>query len=906
MSLGASSHHIDIKAVSAAALRSLPDLLADWLPGGRREGHEYVVRNPTRADGRPGSFTINTSSGRWSDFATGDRGGDAVSLYAFLNRTSQVDAARAVADRLGLSRPEQAANDDPMAGMKAKVERKAEGDWDLWTPVAPIPEVEFFPLDVRLGGREPGKTWLFSDAEGRPLGFECRWIKPDGKDIRFACLCRHDDGRTEWRLKHLPAPRPMYGLDRLARAPLAPVLVVEGAKKVEPATKLFPDHVAVAWPGGAEGVKHVDWAPLQGRAVVVWPDNDDVGRKAAASIAELALKAGADSAAVVPVPSDFPPKWDLADVPPEGADLAALLDAARPAKAKAPSWPTGFRMTDRGLVWSDPSDDEKPEVVVSGRFDVLAESRDDRGQSWGVLLRWCDPDGRAREWAMPRSILATDGADVRRVLLDGGLYVGAGTKARNLLVNFLTGVHVEARARAVSATGWYGAAFVLPDGAIGKPNGERAILQTSGAVDHAFNVRGTLDQWKDEVARYAVGNSRLVLAISTAFAAALVGPCGEESGGIHLRGPSSIGKTTALAMAGSVWGGGDQKYVRAWRATSNGLEAVATAHNDALLCLDELAQLGGREAGEVAYMLANGSGKARASRDAMLRKPAKWRLLFLSSGEISLADKIAEDARGRKQTAGQKVRVVDVPADTGRFGLLEELHGFAEPGALAKHLVTSAARHYGTAARAFIDAVAPDLDGLRETVKGSVADFVADHCPAEADGQVQRVAGRFGIIAAAGEIAAGLDVVPWPPGEAIRAAAACFKAWIEARGGVESSEVKDGVAAVRAFLSAHGTSRFLAAWEDGADVAKVHNLAGYRRSVTDGSGTAFDYFVTADAWAEVCAGFDARALAATLHKRGLLKTTEKGEHLATKVRIPGHGRPRCYHVAAAILGGDDA
>lgn len=171
---------------------------------------------------------------------------------------------------------------------------------------------------------------------------------------------------------------------------------------------------------------------------------------------------------------------------------------------------------------------------------------------------------------------------------------------------------------------------------------------------------------------------------------------------------------------------------------------------------------------------------------------------------------------------------------------------------------------------------------------------------------MQRVASRFGIIAAAGEIAAGLDVVPWAPGEAIRAAATCFKAWVEARGGVESSEVKDGIAAVRAFLSAHGTSRFLAAWEDGADIAKVHNFAGYRRAVSDGEGSAFDYFVTADAWGEVCAGFDPRALAAALVQRGYLKKPEKEIHLSAKIRVPGHGRPRCYHIAAAILGGEDA
>ena len=187
-----------------------------------------------------------------------------------------------------------------------------------------------------------------------------------------------------------------------------------------------------------------------------------------------------------------------------------------------PKFPPGFKMREQGLVWTDPGDNEKPPVHIAGRFDVIAESRDEAGWSWGVLLRWRDPDGREREWAMPRSILAGDGTEARRALLDGGLYVGSGTKARNLLTQFLTSVHVEQRAKAVSAIGWYGSAYVFPDGAIGKTGGERSILQTSGAFEHAYYEKGTLAEWQDNVARYAIGNSRLLLAISTAFAAAIV------------------------------------------------------------------------------------------------------------------------------------------------------------------------------------------------------------------------------------------------------------------------------------------------------------------------------------------------------------------------------------------------
>ena len=104
-------------------------------------------------------------------------------------------------------------------------------------------------------------------------------------------------------------------------------------------------------------------------------------------------------------------------------------------------------------------------------------------------------------------------------------------------------------------------------------------------------------------------------------------------------------------------------------------------------------------------MLANGIGKARANRDGSARKKAEWRLVFLSSGEIGLADKIAE-IRGRHRTAGQGVRLVDIQADAGQgFGLFEALHGFPSADAFATHLRSATATVYGTAGPAFIEAL---------------------------------------------------------------------------------------------------------------------------------------------------------------------------------------------------------
>ncbi|GLS18107.1 hypothetical protein GCM10007874_11230 [Labrys miyagiensis] len=94
--------HIDFDAVNAAARACLPALCARWLPGGKRHGREYFALNPRRSDRAPGSFAVNLVTGKWADFASGDRGGDVISLAAFVFNLSQIEAARRVAEMLGI------------------------------------------------------------------------------------------------------------------------------------------------------------------------------------------------------------------------------------------------------------------------------------------------------------------------------------------------------------------------------------------------------------------------------------------------------------------------------------------------------------------------------------------------------------------------------------------------------------------------------------------------------------------------------------------------------------------------------------------------------------------------------------------------------------------------------------
>ncbi len=92
---------LDFQSINRRASDQMRATLSHFLPGGVVRGEEYIVRNPTRADRRPGSFKINMRTGHWADFATGDRGGDVISLVAYINRIGQLDAARLIEEMIG-------------------------------------------------------------------------------------------------------------------------------------------------------------------------------------------------------------------------------------------------------------------------------------------------------------------------------------------------------------------------------------------------------------------------------------------------------------------------------------------------------------------------------------------------------------------------------------------------------------------------------------------------------------------------------------------------------------------------------------------------------------------------------------------------------------------------------------
>lgn len=303
--------------------------------------------------------------------------------------------------------------------------------------------------------------------------------------------------------------------------------------------------------------------------------------------------------------------------------------------------PPGFCLDDTSLWYQAPIPDDEdkpplPRLRICSRLEITAITRNQRGEDFGRLLEWHDCDGRSHAWPMSMSLLAGDGTAYRGELLSKGLEIEPGKIVRQKLTVYIQSSHPSARVLCTPHIGWHNDCFVLPSLTLGNCNKEKIIHQPMQPIE-PFSKQGTLQEWQ-QVSRLCSGNSRLIFALSTAFAAPLLTPLGIEGGGIHFKGLSSLGKTTLLKVAASAWGG--REFLLTWNATINGLEGVAMNRNDSLLCLDEIGQSDPDKVGESSYLLANGTKKARLDSLGYAKPVAKWRLLYLSTGENSLADQM--------------------------------------------------------------------------------------------------------------------------------------------------------------------------------------------------------------------------------------------------------------------------
>lgn len=527
---------------------------------------------------------------------------------------------------------------------------------------------------------------------------------------------------------------------------------------------------------------------------------------------------------------------------------------------------------------------------VCGPLHIEAVTTDAQDGNYGRLLRFKTTTGRWKSWAMPMAMLKGDGSDLRGELLSMGLDIAH--RGREQLTAYLQHRAPELVIQCATQTGWAGPerqAFVLPDAVIG-PQADGVTYQSDHAGGDEYTTRGTLAGWQAGTAALAVGNPMLVLALCTAFAGPVLALVGADSGGINTIGASSKGKSSMLFAACSVWGG--PSYRRNWRATGNGLESVAALFNDSLLALDEISQADAREVGETVYMLGNGQGKTRAARTGGARSVARWRVSILSNGERSIVATMEEG--GFRTKAGQAVRIIDLPVTDQAHGAWDTLHQYQSGAALSDALRREAETHYGHAGRAFLERLTrDDHDTARDlltTIK-ALPEFTTEG----GEGQFQRVAARFAVLALAGELATSYGVTGWQRGEAIRAAAAGLRLWLGMQDGrTTDAEGPQVVDQVTEFIDRHGDSRFSDAEAEPQHTPPVRDRAGYWRD-RDGERV---YLFTGQGLKDALKGHDFKRALDHLEQAGMLKTRNKTE----RIRAIGGTTKKFYTVKPTDAG----
>jgi putative DNA primase/helicase len=237
------------------------------------------------------------------------------------------------------------------------------------------------------------------------------------------------------------------------------------------------------------------------------------------------------------------------------------------------------------------------------------------------------------------------------------------------------------------------------------------------------------------------------------------------------------------------------------------------------------------------------------------------------------------------------------------LGAFDTLNGLPTAAALSLALKDGAAKHHGAVGlnwlRMLVQERAMLGDVSSQDLAKSVRAFVERNTSASTNGQALRVARRFGLVAAAGELATTYGLTDWKPGEASACVAACFEAWLAGFGGGGNREERALLAQVRAFFELHGASRFqpVEAVSPAGDEWRIANRAGYSRTGEDG---AREFLVLPEVFRrELCEGFDPKAAAQALVEAGVLLPGKDGKASRSE-RLPGVGTARVYVVTGKV------
>lgn len=518
---------------------------------------------------------------------------------------------------------------------------------------------------------------------------------------------------------------------------------------------------------------------------------------------------------------------------------------------------------------------------LCGPLHVDAVTRSESQDSnYGRLLRFRNADQKELSWAMPNELLAGKPDSILEVLLGMGLDVEY--KRRVQICQYVASQYPKRRVIAATSTGWHTPQlFIMPKQNIGTGD---AIFQSDSANGDEYRRGGTLEGWQSSIGTWCAGNPLLMLSVCASLGGALLFHVQRQGGGFHAVGDSSTGKSTLVLAGCSVWGHGEN-FKRTWRATGNGLEGIAAQRNDTLLALDEIGEADPREIGAVIYAMANGTGKARASRSGAARASKRWRVMLLSSGELGLSAMMAEG--GKRSRAGQEIRLIDIPARRC-FGAWDDLHGMSGGREFSDAIQRASVTDHGHAGPAFIHKLLEQnqLEALPSRLTQLCAQYPCSN------GQESRAAERFALVALAGELAIEYSILPLAVGQVQAAMLELFDIWRAGRG-EGPSEDRQILRSIADFIARHGDTRFSSA-------RAIHGEARDRAGYWEEHPAGRFFLFSRTGLEEAAKGYELNRVMLALDSVGAITKRDAGRAQATK-RLADGTKLKLYFIDPAKL-----
>ncbi|WP_291357584.1 DUF927 domain-containing protein [Acinetobacter sp. UBA3106] len=534
---------------------------------------------------------------------------------------------------------------------------------------------------------------------------------------------------------------------------------------------------------------------------------------------------------------------------------------------------------------------------------ILGEARSLNNDNWKRVIQFHDKDNTLHRLLIPYEHFMGEAQEALKIIANHGLMPPRQSHKKNVFINYIQDYPIEQRFRCVDRAGWHGYCFATPNKTYGNSEDEELLFHSDNKSP--YTVSGTFEEWQ-ELSRLIEPHALAVLAFACAFSGQLVLPLGAESGGFHIYGSSTDGKSTITKAACSVWG--NPKHIsKSWRTTDNALENEAELRNDSFLNLDELRQAVPKAVSDIVYMLTGGQGKARSTKSGKNRDAKQFSIMYTSTGEVTLEEHLR---RGNIELdAGLLLRFAHIPSDAGKgYGVFDCINYGTAPQDIGNRINELASQHYGHAGIKWLEFLTENKDAVMQKGQELLDSFIEQYTQTK-NGQANRVLRRFALVAAAGELATLAGITGWQQGRAFEAIAQCFNTWLSNLGNGENMEETKILEHIKAFFESNGASRFedltVIRQADGEVIRqRIHNRVGYYDPIDK------VYLVSATMFKkEISIGMNEANVKKVLIKHGWIKEFIEGDKKLYVKRssntLPDGTRPRMMHFSIESMQNTD-